>query len=291
MDRELVFVREPRRIVSLVPSDTDSLFAIGLGDAVVGRTRYCVEPAGRVDDVPICGGTKDVDVDMVCDLSPELILANQEENSRPDLEQLARRGYPLMVSFPRRVADGISHVARIAKLCGVARDAGVIDLLRRAYDLLREPPEPKVDTFVPIWMDPLMTMNADTFGSDALALAGARNVFSERIRLYPLKADIGTREPLPPERTEGKDTRYPRITTDEVRDRTPQLILLPDEPHEFTEADADVFRGLEIPDCSVQFCDGKDLFWYGMRSVTGIPRLREIVASVGNDGFVCLGDG
>lgn len=279
MAREIVFVREPRRIVSLVPSDTDSLFAIGLGDAVVGRTRYCVEPAGRVDDVPICGGTKDVDVDAVCDLSPELILANQEENSRANLEVLAQRGYPLFVSFPRRVADGIAHVARLARLCGVAKDSSVVDLLRQAYELLRDPPDPVLDAFVPIWMDPLMTMNADTFGSDVLALAGAHNVFSERTRLYPLKADIGTREPAPPEQTEGKDTRYPRITTGEVVARKPRLILLPDEPHEFSEADADVFRRLAIPDCDVRFCDGKDLFWYGTRSIAGIPRLRNTIAS------------
>lgn len=280
MARELVFVREPRRIVSLVPSDTDSLFALGLGDAVVGRTRYCIEPADRIDQVPICGGTKDVDVDAVADLKPELILANQEENSRANLEELARLGYPLFVSFPRRVADGIAHVARIARLCGVAKQPAVVDLLRRAYEMLCEPPEPSIDVFVPIWMDPLMTFNADTFASDALAMAGARNVFSERTRLYPLKADLGMREPLPAEKTEGKDTRYPRITLEEVAKRKPQLILLPDEPHEFSDADADVFRELEIPGCSVQFCDGKDLFWYGVRSITGISRLKETICSV-----------
>jgi ABC-type Fe3+-hydroxamate transport system substrate-binding protein len=279
MDRELVFAFPPRRIVSLVPSETDTLFSLGLGDTVVGRTRYCVEPAGRVDSVPICGGTKDVDVDAVAELAPDLILANQEENSRPNLEDLARRGHPVFVSFPRRVADGISHMARVAKLCGVAREPAVVDLLRRAYALLRDPPAPTLDVFVPIWMDPLMTMNADTFGSDALALAGARNVFSERVRLYPLAADLGIREPLAPERTEGRDTRYPRITVDEVVARAPGLILLPDEPHPFSAADADVFRALDIPGCRVQFCDGKDLLWYGARSVVGISRLRETIAA------------
>jgi hypothetical protein len=138
-----------------------------------------------------------------------------------------------------------------------------------------------VRAFCPIWMDPLMTVHADTFISDMLDLCGATNVFADRPRRYPLAADLGRAKPLPPEKTEGKDTRYPRVTLDEVVARAPELVVLPDEPHPFTEEDAAVFRGLSIPAATrgaVVRTGGKDLCWYGAQSVEGIARVRALVA-------------
>src|SRR5438874_12460602 len=166
--RELVFIRPPRRIVSLVPSDTLNVEALGF--SVVGRTRYCD------GDAPIVGGTKDVDVDAVARLEPDLILANQEENSRVHLEQLARMDLPVFVAFPRTVADGLAHLARLARIVGTEERSR--DLLRNGLETWRaltEEQRPGVATFVPIWMEPLMTINGDTFISDSLVLAGGRN--------------------------------------------------------------------------------------------------------------------
>ncbi|HKB76844.1 MAG TPA: helical backbone metal receptor, partial [Myxococcales bacterium] len=181
--RELLFIRPPRRVVSLVPSDTLNLFALGAGDRLVGRTRYCVAPEGEVEHVPVVGGTKDVDVRAVAALEPDLVVSNQEENSRAHVEELARLQLPVFVAFPRRVADGLAHLARLARILG-AQDASR-DLLRRGLRALRaaeESPRPPLAAFVPIWMEPLMTVNADTFISDALSLAGGRNVFADRER-------------------------------------------------------------------------------------------------------------
>jgi ABC-type Fe3+-hydroxamate transport system substrate-binding protein len=104
MNRDLVFLRAPRRIVSLVPSDTDTLFALGAGDRVVGRTRYCVEPRGRVERIPVCGGTKDIDVDAVAALEPDLVLCNQEENARAPLRRwrsaASRCWYHFLAGWP-----------------------------------------------------------------------------------------------------------------------------------------------------------------------------------------------
>src|SRR5262249_15652484 len=96
--RELLFLRPPRRVASLVPSETVNVFALGVGDRLVGRTRYCVAPEGQVENVPEVGGTKDVDVQAVAALHPDLVLCNQEENSRPHVEQLARLQLPVFVS-------------------------------------------------------------------------------------------------------------------------------------------------------------------------------------------------
>src|SRR5438874_5914903 len=129
--RELLFIRPPRRIVSLVPSDTLNVFALGAGDRLVGRTRYCVAPE-QAQQVPVVGGTKDVDVDAVARLEPDLILANQEENSRKHLEELAQLGLPILIAFPHTVADGLSHLARLAKIL----QADARGLVKRGYEAM-----------------------------------------------------------------------------------------------------------------------------------------------------------
>jgi ABC-type Fe3+-hydroxamate transport system substrate-binding protein len=272
--RELILLRPPRRVVSLVPSDTLNVLALGAGDRLAGRTRYCDAPGS----VPVVGGTKDVDVDAVARLRPELILANQEENSRAHLEQLARLGLPLFVSFPKTVADGLAHLGRLAKMLEV--DAR--DLLRRGYAAVREAEAALASgallpAFVPIWMDPLMTINGQTYMSDALRLGGGENVFAERQRLYPLAADLGQAVPRP---AGTRDTRYPRVTLEEVVEKAPRIVLLPDEPHPFSEADAAVFRAALPPDTKVVRCGGRDFSWYGAQSVEGVPRLRALIDSL-----------
>ena len=271
--RELIFLRPPRRIVSLVPSDTDNVLALGAADRLVGRTRYCDAPAS----VPVIGGTKDVDVEAVARLEPDLILANQEENSRVHLEELARLSLPILISFPTRVAEGLAHLARLSKIL----ELDARDLLRRGYAALQEAEgalrtrEP-LPAFVPIWMDPLMTVNAHTFMSDALRLAGGANVFADRERRFPLAADLGQAIPTP---AGTRDTRYPRITFEEVAQRKPRVILLPDEPHPFSDADVSVFRQ-RLPEARVVRCGGRDFSWYGAQSIEGIPRLRALIDSL-----------
>jgi ABC-type Fe3+-hydroxamate transport system substrate-binding protein len=281
--RFLDFGAPPTRVVSLVPSDTLNVAALGCAVALVGRTDYCELPADVVAQLPSVGGTKNPRVDAICDLSPDLVLANQEENTRGDLEELARRGVRVYVAFPRRVAEGLSHLARLARIFRVEGDAGVKDLFRSGYEALRDAERSRarpVRTFCPIWMKPLMTIHGDTFISDMLDLCGAVNVFADRERRYPLAADLGQAPALPPDETAGRDTRYPRVTVEEVVARAPELVLLPDEPHPFSEQDADEFRALDIPAArsgAVVRTGGKDLCWYGVQSVEGIPRLRSLV--------------
>lgn len=276
----------PSRIVSLVPSDTYSLVRLGARARLVGRTRYCVAPAEEVADIPIVGGTKDADVERIVALAPDLVIANKEESSRKDVEALEAHGLRVLVSFPRTVAEGLAHLARLARALGYGRgEEPARSVIAAAYHAHRTAAAARqglspVRAFVPIWMDPLMTVHAATFISDVLSLVGAENVFADRERRYPLAADVAGAAPLPAERVAGRDVRYPRVTLDEVVARAPELVLLPDEPHPFTEADAAVFRALPIPAArrgAVVFCDGKDLMWYGARSVEGLDRLRRQV--------------
>ena len=309
LGRTLVFMRAPRRVVSLVPSDTYNVIALGAADRLVGRTRFCDSPEAAAAQV--VGGTKDVDVDAVLALGPDLVIANQEENTRTALEALAQRA-PVLVSLPRRVADGVAHLARLARVLDVAAHEPARSLIRRGYELRDralprrrreestppagspwEPPSrssrPKIElspraerppraartddgrprAFVPIWMDPLMTLNADTFGSDVLEQVGVANVFGDRLRLYPLAADLGK---TTPQDASGRDVRYPRVTLDEVAAHEPELVLLPDEPYAFSDRDAAIFAE-RLPAARVVRVSGKDLFWYGAWTIDAIDRL------------------
>ena len=264
LGRALLFAHPPQRIVSLVPSDTHSVIALGAGDRLVGRTTWCEHG----DGVKTVGGTKDIDVDAVIALEPHLVIANQEENSRKPLEALAERGLPVLVSLPRRVDQGIAHLARLARILGVAEAPAVRELIKRGYELPAASPV-RQRAFVPIWMDPLMTLNADTFGSDVLARVGVENAFGDRLRLYPLAADLGK---TAPQDAGNRDVRYPRISKEEIHTRGADLIILPDEPHAFSAADEAELQAV-LPKARIVRVSGKDLFWYGAWTIDAIPRL------------------
>jgi ABC-type Fe3+-hydroxamate transport system substrate-binding protein len=288
LQRELLLPRPPRRIISLVPSDTLNLFALGAGDRLVGRTRFCVAPRGAVESIAVVGGTKDVQVEEVLRLQPDLVLANQEENARGPIGALIRSGLPVLVTFPRTVGEGIGQLARLARLLGVAGEPAVRELLRRGLAELAAADRALVakrplKAFVPIWRDPLMTAANETFLHDALRLAGAANVFGDRKRRTPLAAEFGNADPSAPPLPTDRDARYPRIAEQELLDRAPEIVLLPDEPYAFGEADLAHFGSLPLPaarEGKIRLVSGRDLTWHGVHSLEALPRLRALVDSL-----------
>lgn len=268
-----------RRIVSLVPSETEALILLGLGARVVGRTDYCVEPAEAVREIPTLRGTKDADVAAALSLRPDLVLMNQEENTEAIHRALVASGVAVHLSFPKTVSDAVTLCRDLARLGGLDPDVhpALVEMSRAVQEAerARAARVPR-RVFCPIWMDPLMTVHGDTYISDVLDLAGGVNVFADRPRRYPLAADLGRAPAWSPERVAARDTRYPRVTLEEVVARQPEVVLLPDEPHPFSEADAAVFRALDIPAARagrVHRVDGKDLCWYSPRLAAGLRRV------------------
>jgi ABC-type Fe3+-hydroxamate transport system substrate-binding protein len=138
--------------------------------------------------------------------------------------------------------------------------------------------------FAPIWDDPLMTFNADTFAHDLLRVCGGTNVFAERERLYPLSADLGKTDAYPPDdpRIAGRDTRYPRVTLEEIEAAQPDVILLPSEPFNFTEAHLPIFAKLDIPAARhnrIHLIEGSYLFWHGTRIAYALNTLPALMCS------------
>jgi ABC-type Fe3+-hydroxamate transport system substrate-binding protein len=287
--RDIFFHAAPKRVVSLVPSDTLSLCDLGCESAIVGRTDYCELPVALAARVPAFGGTKNPRIAEIIELQPDLVIVNQEENSKSDVEALLAAKQRVYIAFPKRVEAGLSHLARLARIFHLGGDSTAKRLLKDGYEALRaaEALRSKLvprRVFCPIWADPLMTIHGATYISDMLDLVGAQNIFADRERRYPLAADMGKRAPLASDKVAGRDTRYPRVTAEEVRQRAPELILLPSEPHPFNDADKAILAAIESPASTagaIHFIDGKDLSWYGSRAVTGIERLRAHVAAMG----------
>jgi ABC-type Fe3+-hydroxamate transport system substrate-binding protein len=262
----------PQRIVSLVPSLTEALFAFGLGSRIVGVTDYCVEPQPEVRSKPTIGGTKRPDVQAILRLTPDLVVANIEENRREDVECLQARGIPVFVCFPQTVAEALVTLRALAQaIRAEAQASPVLERLETAYNETKAltAGRRKVRVFCPIWKDPWMTINRATFVHDMLETCGGANIFAVRERRFPLAADLGQRAEWESGRVVGRDRRYPRVTLDEVAGLMPEVILLPDEPYPFSETDQTDFVGMvQVPavrDKRIYLIDGKIVCWYWSR--------------------------
>jgi ABC-type Fe3+-hydroxamate transport system substrate-binding protein len=280
--------QSPQRIVSLVPSLTEALFAFGLGSRIVGVTDYCVEPQPEVRSKPTIGGTKNPDMQAILRLAPDLVVANVEENRREDAECLQARGIPVFVCFPQTVVEALVTLRALAQATEVeAQAAPVLERIETAHEETKAftAGRQKVRVFCPIWKDPWMTINRDTFVHDMLETCGGANIFAERERRFPLAADLGQRSAWERGRVVGRDRRYPRVTLDEMAGRRPEVILLPDEPYRFTEADRADFAGLvEVPavrEQRIYIIDGKTVCWYWSRLDESLRFLRRVLSPKG----------
>jgi ABC-type Fe3+-hydroxamate transport system substrate-binding protein len=278
----------PRRVVSLVPSVTESLFDLNLGARLVGITDYCVRPSDHVSAIRHVGGTKNPDIQRIVDLRPDLVIANQEENRRQDVETLREAGIPVWVTFPKSVADVFNLLWDIMNLFEETSMVPRVRLIEYTYDWVQGISRGRDDqpcrVFVPIWKNPWMTFNADTYAHDLLWVCGGLNVFAERERRYPLQADVGAAQAYPPDdpRAAGRDTRYPRVTLEEVAAAQPDVILLPSEPYPFTEADIVDFAALDVPaarENRIRLVDGSLLFWHGTRVAYALNEIPSMLCS------------
>ncbi len=263
------------RIVSLVPSWTESLFRLGAGERVVGVTDYCVEPAAALE-VRRVGGTKNPRLDDIVGLHPDLVVANIEENRRGDIERLQSAGIPAFVTDAHTVEQALVELRRLGELVGGANLKAVVEPIEEELKAQRARPAPRRPrVFIAIWRDPWMTVNGETFIGDMVRVCGGQNVFEERERRFPLSADVGS--PGEERTVGGRDRRYPRVSVQEIVERAPDLILLPDEPFAFCERDAQEWRERVGLRARVELVDGKVLSWYGVRMGESMRRLKVLL--------------
>ncbi|MGH7334928.1 MAG: cobalamin-binding protein [Candidatus Rokuibacteriota bacterium] len=252
----------PRRIVSLIPSTTELLCDLGLADRLVGVTVYCVEPRDVVRGKPRVGGEKDPDLERIRGLTPDLVVANVEENVQAHVETLREWGIPVWVTYPRNVPDGLRMIRELGDVMGVPEQAAaLLDELKPlvAHTRAVAAERPPVPVFYAIWRNPYMTVGADTYLSDVLATCGAANIFADRAE------------------------RYPVVTVDEVAARQPSVILLPDEPFRFRRVhlkDFALYRDVPaVRHDRIHLVDGKPFSWHGRRLAEALRMLPALLGS------------
>lgn len=280
----LTFTQSPARVVSLVPSMTDSLCELGAGGQLIGVTDFCQPPEPLSTNLVRVGGTRAPDVSRIVELHPDLVMANQEENSRPTVERLEKAGLAVWTTFPRSASEAVDVLWTLVRLFRIGDDARKVATLEVTLDWTRRANEGASARayFCPIWRgdspgpDPWwMTFNDETYAGDVLSVCGGRNVFAQRKRRYPLLADLGRAEAEDPK---DHDVRYPRVTAEEVLDAQPEVILLPSEPYAFDEESLAEVRArfAETPavrDDRVILVDGSLITWHGARLARALAEL------------------
>jgi ABC-type hemin transport system substrate-binding protein len=251
----------PARIVSLVPSVTESLFALGLGGRVVGVTDWCVHPREAVAQLPKVGGTKTPSIARILGLAPDLVIANREENRRRDIERLEAAGVRVFVTYPRSVREGVDLLHELAALgAPPAQSARVVAGVEAALaTALEQRPAQRARVFCAIWKRPWMVVGGDTYANDLIEVCGGLNVF----------AGHGER-------------RYPIVELEEMAAAQPEVVLLPDEPYAFGPRDVAELAALDVPaahEGRIHLLDGTLIFWHGPRIERALAALRPLLGA------------
>jgi ABC-type Fe3+-hydroxamate transport system substrate-binding protein len=241
----------PARIVSLVPSMTELLFALGLAGQIVGRTHYCIHPQSAVAAIPSVGGTKKINYARLQALQPTHVILNIDENPRELAERLTRDGLEVIVTHPLAPEDNLS----LYRLLGGVfhREAEAEQLaanFTQALAELRREPWPRRRVLYLIWRKPWMGVSRETYIARMLALVGWETL--------PAIADA----------------RYPVLELDHALLEAADQVLFSSEPYRFQPADLEAFaRDYDCPREKLRLIDGEMTSWYGSRAIAGLAYL------------------
>ena len=258
MGRPVELAAPAKRIVSLVPSQTELLFAIGAGDSVVGLTKFCTEPLDKVGDVAKVGGTKKFDFDAIAALNPDLIIGNKEENYLEGIEQLAQ-DYPVWLSDMVTLEESLEMIRALGVLSGQADNAASMASTIEADFAALEGAESEkntnsafqnIDVAYFIWQKPFMVAGGGTFINEMLKHGGMSNVFANQ-------------------------DRYPEVTMEAIRESTAEVVLLSSEPFPFRQKHLEYFQG-ELPNKQIELVDAMPFSWYGSQLLRTPDYLREL---------------
>jgi ABC-type Fe3+-hydroxamate transport system substrate-binding protein len=261
--RHAAAMAAPQRIVSLVPSTTESVCALGAGERIVGCTRYCTEPAVGLAHAMRLGGTKNPSLERIARLRPDLVLVNAEENRGADIAWLRER-FPLLEQTPCTVLAAAAALRELAVALDRLEDAEPLllrieaQLAAAAVATLDKAP---LRVFYAVWRKPWMGVNGSTFVHDVLRIAGGENVCA------------------------GADARYPQVDPAAVVEGGVDVVLLPSEPWEFDEAQrCEIAAAGTFGDARLRLCDGRDFCWHGARIADGIGRAAALLGELRSGG-------
>ncbi len=240
LGRKHSFNNTPKRIVSLVPSQTELLHHLGLDNEVVGITKFCVHPNEWFKTKTRIGGTKNVNLEAIKALQPDLIIANKEENIKEQIETLEAIA-PVWVSDINNLEDALKMIDAVGKLTNTSVKA---QNLRTEIQIRFKTPNYKLKTAYLIWRKPYMTVGGDTYISNMLQHAGFENVFTN-------------------------ERRYPIVTLQQIAATNCDVILLSSEPYPFKQVHIDEIKAV-MPNVKMLLVDGEMFSWYGNRLLVAV---------------------
>ncbi len=237
LGRTVTIPSNPQRIVSLVPSQTELLFDLGLGDRVVGRTKFCIHPE-QAKKCRIVGGTKDFTMTRIEELNPDLIIANKEENDRDRILRLEKY-FPVWISDVSTLEDAVNMINAVGHITGKSEAANVIsgDILSGFTSIN---PSVKGTVLYFIWKNPWMVAGKGTFINEILSRMGLVNI--------------------------APSDRYPELDPGSLQELAPDHILLSSEPFPFREKHISEMQSI-FPRAQVHIVNGEYFSWYGSRLV------------------------
>jgi ABC-type Fe3+-hydroxamate transport system substrate-binding protein len=236
LGREVNIPFPPRRIISTVPSTTEFLFDLGLGDRVISRTRFCKYPADKIAKLPNIGGTKDLYFDKIRLLDPDLILANEEENSKNQIEELAEE-FPVYVCKVRNYDEALQNILNTGKIVGAEpKSYEITNKIHANFTQLPINPNSQSVLYL-VWKDPYMAVGKDTFINSMIEKCGFKNAIE----------DI--------------DSRYPKLSPEEIIDLNPDIIFLSSEPFPFNQIHIQDIQNL-LPNTKIELVDGEMFSWF-----------------------------
>ncbi len=243
----------PKRIISLVPSQTELLFDLGLDEEVVGITKFCIHPENWHRSKTRVGGTKQLNMETIHTLKPDLIIANKEENVKEQVEELAVQ-YPVWVSDVNNLEDACEMIAQVGLITNRNEQAiQIAAQIRNEFGKLKTKNH-KPKTVYLIWKDPYMTVGGDTFIHAMLTAAGLDNIFAN-------------------------NTRYPELTLTQLQAANCELLLLSSEPYPFKQKHIDKLQAL-LPATKIILADGEMFSWYGSRLLKAPQYFNMLSASI-----------
>jgi len=244
MGRKVTVKSFPSRIISLVPSQTELLFDLGLEKSIVGITQFCTEPVNRTKNKPKIGGTKYIKPEHIADLKPDLIVGNKEENDRESILRLEKH-YPVWMSDIYTTSDTFNMISALADLTNTQETARpILFRIAQLVEQIHQLPHPLQPAAYLIWKNPWMAVGNNTFIHHMLELAGFKNVWE-------------------------KTPRYPEFTLEQLAAINPAWVLLSSEPYHFRGSDQKTIQNI-LPKAKVINVDGSLYSWYGSRIVKGL---------------------
>jgi len=252
MNRTVELRSNPKKIISIVPSQTELLFDLGLDEEIIGVTKFCIHPADKVKRRLKIGGTKTLNISQIKKLNPDLIIGNKEENEKDQIEELAQN-FPVWMSDISDLGDAIDMIGKVGQLVG--REENAIQLtsaITTPFNNLKIKPSSLKVAYL-IWRKPYIVAGKGTFIDNMLKRCGFTNAF--------------------------ETTRYPEVFPAQIVDANPDLVFLSSEPYPFTDRHITEFQAL-VPGASIQLVDGELFSWYGSRLLKAPEYFKQLIASL-----------